>query len=194
MRRNWVFWTTRCIARIVLAPFFRPDIRGTEHLPPRGAFILAPKHQRWVDIPLISLAVPRPLYYVARDDLFDAPLSNWLVRSLGGIPLNRRRPLETRESLRELERYLRKGEGIVVFPEGTYYVNEMGPGRVGMIRFILSRFFIPFVPVGIYYAKKRVRTPVRITFGEPRYPDPAISPVSFLSTLMEEIERLSGIR
>jgi 1-acyl-sn-glycerol-3-phosphate acyltransferase len=193
-RRNWIFWTTRFTARIVLAPLFRLEIRGTEHLPQRGAFVLLPKHQRWEDIPLISLAAPRPLYYVARDDLFDRPVKNWFMRSLGGIPLNRRRPLETRESLRALEGYLRKGEGVVVFPEGTYYRNEMGPGRVGMVRFVLSRFSLPFIPVGIRYSKRMVRTLVRITFGEARYPDPGISPTLFLSSSMEEIERLSGIR
>ena len=193
MRRNWVFWTTRFAARIALAPFFRLVTRGTEHLPSRGAFVLLPKHQRWVDIPLISLAVPRPLYYVAKDDLFNTPMSNWFMRSVGGIPLNRRRPLMTRESLRALEEYLREGEGVVVFPEGTYYMNGMGPGRVGMVRFVFSRFSLPFIPVGIHYAKRRVRTLVRIHFGEARYPDPAISPSPFLSSIMREIEGLSGL-
>jgi len=194
MRRNWIFRATRFTARIMLAPFFRLDIRGKEHLPPRGAFVLLPKHQRWADIPLVSVAVLKPLYYVARDDLFDGSVKNWFMRSLGGIPLNRRRPLETRESLRALEAYLQKGEGVVVFPEGTYYVNEMGPGRVGMVRFVLSRFSLPFIPVGIRYSKRRVRTLVRIDFGEARYPDPGISPILFLSSIMEEIEKLSEIR
>jgi 1-acyl-sn-glycerol-3-phosphate acyltransferase len=136
MRRDWVFWATRSTARIVLAPFFRLETGGTENLPPRGAFMLLPKHQRWVDIPLISLATPRPLYYVARDDLFHTPMSNWFMRSLGGIPLNRQRPLETRESLRVLQGFLGQGEGVVVFPEGTYYTNKMGPGNVGIVRFL----------------------------------------------------------
>jgi 1-acyl-sn-glycerol-3-phosphate acyltransferase len=194
MRRNGVFWTTRFTAGLVLAPFFRLETRGTENLPDRGAFVLLPKHRRWVDIPLISLAAPRPLYYVAREDLFHTPVGNWFMRSLGGIPLNRRRPLETRESLRVLEGCLRKGEGIVVFPEGTYYVNEMGPGHAGMVRFVLSRFSLPFIPVGIQYSKRRTRTLVRIHFGKARYPDPATSIRPFLSILMKDIEGLSGFR
>jgi 1-acyl-sn-glycerol-3-phosphate acyltransferase len=194
MKRNWVFWTTRFTARILLAPFFLLKTRGTENLPTRGAFMLLPKHQQWVDIPLISLAAPRPLYYVARDDLFDTPIINWFMRSLGGIPLNRQRPLETRESLRTLEGYLRKGEGVVVFPEGTYYMNEMGPGHAGIVRFVSSRFSLPFIPVGIHYSKTRGRTLVRINFGTAHYPDPATSINPFLSTLMKEIERLSGFR
>jgi len=99
----------------------------------------------------------------------------------------------TRESLRALEEYLREGEGAVVFPEGTYYMNEMGPCRVGMVRFVFSRFSLPFIPVGIHYAKRSVRTLVRIHFCEARYPDPAISPSPFLSSIMREIEGLSGL-
>jgi 1-acyl-sn-glycerol-3-phosphate acyltransferase len=193
MRRDWVFWAIRSIARILLAPFFHLKTQGTENLPPRGAFMLLPKHQRWVDIPLISLATPRPLYYVAKDDLFHTPINNWFMRSLGGIPLNRQRPLETRESLRALQGFLRQGEGVVVFPEGTYYANEMGPGNVGIVRFVSSRFSLPFIPVGIHYSKTRGRTLVRINFGTAHYPDPATSINPFLSTLMKEIERLSRL-
>lgn len=193
MRRNWVFRVTRLTARIVLALFFRLKIQGRKHLPPEGAFVLLPKHQRWVDIPLLSLASPRPLYYIARDDLFHKPTRNWLMRSLGGIPLNRRRPMATRESFRALEGYLREGEGVVVFPEGTYYMNEMGPGRAGIVRFVFSRFSVPFIPVGIQYSKRRVRTLVRVTFGEAWYPDSAVSPSPFLSRIMRDIEGLSGL-
>jgi 1-acyl-sn-glycerol-3-phosphate acyltransferase len=194
MRRNWIYRTMRFTARIALAPLFRLETGGAENLPLRGAFVLLPKHQRWVDIPLVAVAAPRPLSYVARDDLFDTPVTNWFMRSLGGIPLNRQRPLETRESLRVLERCLKRGEGVVVFPEGTYYMNEMGPGRVGMVRYIFSHFSLPFIPVGIRYSKGRVRTEVRMTFGEAQYPETGISPNQFLSRLMKEIERLSGFR
>ena len=106
--------------------------------------------------------------------------------------MNRRRPLETRDSLRTVEGYLRNGEGVVVFPEGTYYRNEMGPGHVGMVRFVFSRFSLPFIPVGIQYSKRSARTLVRINFGKARYPDPSISPNPFLSALMKDIEGLSG--
>jgi 1-acyl-sn-glycerol-3-phosphate acyltransferase len=193
MRRNWLFWTTRFTAKIVLAPLFCLEMRGRENLPTRDAFVLVPKHQRWMDIPLVGMAMPRPLYYLARDDLFDTAVKNWFVRSLGGIPLSRRRPLETRESLRALEGFLKNGEGVVVFPEGTYYMNEMGPGHVGLVRFVLSRFSLPFIPVGIHYSKGRGRTLARITFGKAIHPGSGISPVSFLSSLMKEIERLSGM-
>lgn len=192
-RKNWVFWATKAACRILLPPFFYLETDGMENLPQESAFILLPKHQRWEDIPLLSLATPRPLYYVAKYDLFKNPLGNWFFRSLGGIPLNRQRPLESRRSLEAIIEFLKKGEGVVVFPEGTYYRNKMGPGHVGIVRLIISRLSLPFIPVGMNYSGKGARTLVRINFGKALYADSAASPGSFLDNVMKEIGELSGL-
>jgi len=178
---------------MLLLPFFRLEIQRIENLPQKSTFILLPKHQRWEDIPLLSLATPRPLYYIAKYDLFKNPLSNWLLRSLGGIPLNRQRPMESRRSLQVMVEFLKKGEGVVVFPEGTYYENKIGPGRVGIVRLILSHLSLPFIPVGIYYSGKGVRTLVRINFGKALYANSGASATSFLDKVMKEIAVLSGL-
>ena len=176
-----------------MSPFFRLETDGIENLPQKSAFILLPKHQRWEDIPLLSLATPRPLYYVAKYDLFKNPLSNWFLRSLGGIPLNRQRPLESRRSLQAIIGFLKKGEGVVVFPEGTYYRNKMGPAHIGIVRLILSRFSLPFIPVGMNYSGKGARTLARINFGKEFYTDPSAPASLFLDNMMKEIEGLSGL-
>ena len=192
-RKDWVFWIIKIASRMLLSPFFRLETDGIENLPQKSAFILLPKHQRWEDIPLLSLATPRPLYYVAKYDLFKNPFSNWFLRSLGGIPLNRQRPLESRQSMQAMIEFLKKGEGVVVFPEGTYYRNEMGPAHIGIVRLIFSRFSLPFIPVGINYSGKRARTLVRINFGKAFYADPAAPVSSFLDNMMKEIAGLSGL-
>jgi len=194
IRKNWVVKATKTTSMVLLSPFFRLETEGAENLPQKSAFILLPKHQRWVDIPLLSLATPRSLYYVAKYDLFKNPLSNWLIRSLGGIPLNRQRPLESRQSLKAMIKFLIKGEGVVVFPEGTYYRNKIGPAHAGIVRLILSRFSIPFIPVGMNYSRKGVRALVRINFGKAIYPDPSASAGPLLDTIMKEIAGLSGLR
>jgi 1-acyl-sn-glycerol-3-phosphate acyltransferase len=183
---------TRPTARIFLSQLFRIEARGQENLPNQSGFILLPKHRRWEDIPLLSLATPRPLYYVAKYELFLNPISRWFVSSLGGIPLNRSRPLESRQSLKTMLDLLEKGEGIVIFPEGTYYRSRMGPGHVGLIRMIQSRSSAPFIPVGINYSAKRARTLVEINFGRPSYEGSANRVGSFLDQMMKEIARLSG--
>ena len=184
---------TKIIGRLFMSLSFCLQRNGVENLPKKSPFILLPKHQRWVDIPLLSLASPRPLYYIAKYELFRNPLSNWFIRSLGGIPLNRQRPIESRGSLKAMIEFLKGGEGVVIFPEGTYFKNVMGPGHTGIIRHILSRFILPFIPVGINYSGKGLRTLVRINFGKPIYADPEISANLFLDDIMKEIAQLSGL-
>ena len=183
---------TRPTAKIFLSQVFMIKTRGQENLPNRSGFILLPKHRRWEDIPLLSLATPRPLYYVAKYELFLNPISRWFVSSLGGIPLNRSRPLQSRQSLKNMVDLLEKGEGIVIFPEGTYYRSRMGHGHAGLIRMILSRCTVPFIPVGISYAAKRARTLVEINFGSAIYEGVSNRVQPLLDQVMKEIARLSG--
>lgn len=188
-----VYFIIKAAARIFLAPFFEIRVIGQENLPERGAFILLPKHQRWEDIPLLGLASPVPLYYVAKNELFLNRLSNWLMRSLGGIPLDRRRPMGSRSSIKTVVGLLKEGAGVVVFPEGTYYRNCVGSGHVGLIRLIHSRIEVPFVPVGIRYSGKGVRKRVEIKFGKTVSWESSTEPEEFLASAMKEIRVLSGL-
>ena len=192
-RKDWFFRATKAFGNLFLLRLFRLETKGLENLPHDSAFVLLPKHQRWEDIPLLSLATPRPLYYVAKHELFATFISNWFLRSLGGIPLNRKRPLESRRSLQAIIEYLKEGEGMVVFPEGTYYRNRMGPGHPGIVRLILSRLSLPFIPVGMSYANQKGRVLVRICFGEPSYGDSSVRANEFFAHIMARIATLSGL-
>jgi len=183
----------KAFTRITLFPFYQIDIKGRERLPREDAFILLPKHQCWQDIPIIALATPRPLYYIAKYELFENRFTGWFLESLGGIPLNREQPLKSRDSIRAMIEFLKNGEGIVIFPEGTYYENRMGPGKTGMLRLIISRMTFPLIPVGVKYEKTRRRTAVQVSFGNPIYPDKTVPPSVILHRVMEEIGVLSGL-
>jgi len=192
-RRDPVFRIAKTAAHLVLPFFFRVETYGLENLPRRSAFVLLPKHQRWEDIPLLGIVTPRPLYYIAKSELFDSPVTNWLLRSMGGIPLNRQRPLVSRRYLLTTIGLLKKGEGVVVFPEGTYHRDEMGKGHIGIVRLIATRLSLPFIPVGIHYSSGKGRTLVSIKFGKPCYKEPDLAPIGFFDYMMQEIATLSGL-
>ncbi len=183
----------KLFVRVLLIPFYHIEVVGAAHLPGDRAFVLLSKHQRWEDIPLLGLATPRPLYYIAKYELFKNVLGNWFFKSLGGIPINRQRPLESRRFLQATIKLLKKGEGFVIFPEGTYYRNKMGPGQIGMVRFVLSRLTLPFIPVGINYAAGRWRTRVRIHFGQAFHAEPALPASIFVNRMMKQIAALSEL-
>ena len=141
----------------------------------------------------MAIATPNPLYYVAKHELFENGIISKLLKSQGGIPLNRQQPLKSRESIRAIIRFLNIGEGVVVFPEGTYYPNRMGPGKGGILKLIISRLTLPLIPVGIHYRKEGLRTRVIISFGKPIYHKKQTSSDETLRRLMTEIATLSGL-
>jgi len=192
-RNSILLSLTRITTRFLFFPFFKIIVTGEENLPQNDPFILLPKHQRWEDIPVLGMAITGPLYYIAKYELFLNPFSRWYLSSLGGIPLNRRKPMESRESLKTMLGYLRAGEGIVIFPEGTYYNNSMGAGHTGLIRMIQSRLTLPYVPVGIKYEEKGIRKFVSVKIGKPimKYGKDLLD--NFSELIMKEIARLSGL-
>jgi 1-acyl-sn-glycerol-3-phosphate acyltransferase len=89
---------------------------------------------------------------------------------------------------------LLKGKaGVVVFPEGTYYKDAMGPGYVGLIRLIRTRVDVPFIPTGIRYSGEGMRQLVEIKFGNALHWESSTEPEAFLAAAMKEIRVLSGL-
>ncbi len=141
----------------------------------------------------MAIATPRPLYYVAKHELFENTLISRLLKSQGGIPLNRQNPLKSRGAIRAMIHLLNEGEGVVVFPEGTYYPNRMGPGKGGILKLIISRLALPLIPVGVRYRKEGMRTRVRISFGKPVYHPKQTASDETLDQLMKSIAKLSDL-
>lgn len=183
----------RPVAQLALGANFKLQVAGGAHVPPTGPVLLLPKHQRWEDIPLLALASPRPLYYLAKYELFRFDFIKRILMCMGGIPINRTKPMESRAQLRRLSQLMAEGEGIVVFPEGTYYPHGIGPGHAGMIRFIINRFQMPVVPVGIQYRKSAARIKARVNFGEAEYAYPTPVKRPWVQSVMHRIAMLSGL-
>jgi 1-acyl-sn-glycerol-3-phosphate acyltransferase len=192
-RDERLYRLVRLAARIALAPGFRLAVSGVGNIPTDSAYVLLPKHQRWQDIPLLGMSVTRPLYFVAKQELFAAAAGDWFFKRLGGIPINRQRPIESRRYLSRVVRVLERGQGLVVFPEGTYYPGTVGPPKTGVVRFVLNRLALPFIPVGIHYCPEGLRTRAVVRFGEPLLADPSEPGPAFVARIMRHIARLSDM-
>ena len=185
--------SVRFAARVLFYPFFIINTSGTQNIPAGGPFVLLPKHQRWEDIPIIAIATGLPLYYVAKQELFNNVLSRIMISMLGGLPVNRKQPARSRNTYGRIMEKLTENEGIVIFPEGTYYKSRMGPGRIGLVRMIHSNMDTLFIPAGINYHRAGTRTNVQVSFGEPKRGMDYENSYELLSSIMEEISKLSGL-
>ena len=158
--------------------FWRVRIRGLEHIPPEGPFILSPVHRSNVDTPLVALMGRRTLRFMGKDTMWKFRVSDWFFTSMGGFPVHRGTP--DRDALRSCERLLADGQPLVIFPEGTLrrgpVVEEIFEGPA----YLAAKLQVPIVPVGIGGSEgampkgSRGIRPVKISIviGEP-IPPPA---------------------
>ena len=100
--------------------------------------------------------------------------------------------MESRDGIISVFKYIKGGEGMVIFPEGTYYLMCMGPGKTGLLRMIQSHLQFPFIPVGIEYKHKGMRTMALIRIGRPIHREPKDIIKNFSNLVMDEIAKLSG--
>jgi 1-acyl-sn-glycerol-3-phosphate acyltransferase len=186
------------LVRQTIGRVFRSQVRGLEYLPPRGPAIICPKHQRWEDIPTIGAALPLPLHYIAKAELFHYPLIRELLGAWGGVPVDRDRPRATLSSFKKLLPLLQQQACIVLFPEGTYVRGRVGPGKHRLIQLLLKLQGqnglgpLPFFPVGLTYHPRGWGYDVAVNIGPPlSSPDPRQAP-ALTDALMGRIARLCG--
>jgi 1-acyl-sn-glycerol-3-phosphate acyltransferase len=188
----------RWFCRQTLGRYYSLEVRGLEHLPAPGPAIICPKHQRWEDIPLIGMALPPPLHYIAKVELFQTPVVRELLGAWGGVPLDRSRPRATLSSFKRLAPLLQDRAYVVLFPEGTYVRGAVGPGHHRLIQLLLKLQnrnglgLLPFVPVGVAYLPGKWGYRVQVKLGPALYAALPKQAPDLTCGLMEQIARLSG--
>jgi len=127
--------------------FWRVQVRGLEHIPAAGPFILSPVHRSNVDTPLVALMGRRLLRFMGKDSMWKYPVSDWFFTSMGGFPVHRGVP--DRDALRSCERLLSDGQALVIFPEGTRRSGPMVEELFEGPAYLSAKLQVPIVPVGI---------------------------------------------
>ena len=84
-----VYWITRALVQPFFRVYFRLERIGMQHLPRTGALILAPNHRSFLDPFIVGTLVRRPVYFVAKKELFRRRWQAWLLNSLGAFPVDR---------------------------------------------------------------------------------------------------------
>lgn len=163
----FLYHTIRWFAIIVFSLFARVRLRGRYNALRQGPFIIAANHLAWTDVPLVPAYLPRKVVYMAKEEYFSSKL-RWLVRFLGAFPVKRGEG--DRQALRAAEDQLKKGNILIIFPEGTRSrTRTMAKAHAGM-GMIALRSGVPIVPVAISGSEKILKSffpKVTITYGEP---------------------------
>ena len=145
----------RVVVRPEAFPYARFDIAGTERIPSSGPVLIAANHRSYFDVAALALVAAkagRPVRFLAKRELFDAPVIGQVARALGGIPVDR--GSGSNKPLREATRALDAGEIVVILPQGTIprgraFFDADLRGRTGVAR-LAKATGAPVVPVGIW--------------------------------------------
>jgi glycerol-3-phosphate dehydrogenase (NAD(P)+) len=143
----FVYWTLRTI----LVPFFLVYLRmqrvGREHLPRSGPLLLASNHRSFLDPFVIGTLVRRPVYYMAKRELFEKRGQAWILNALGAFPVDR--GAGDGDAMETARAILARGDCVVIFPEGT----RTRPGPLGQPRRGIGRLALetgaPVAPVAV---------------------------------------------
>ena len=127
--------------------FWRVTFNGTEHIPATGGFIVAPIHRSNIDtFPMIAMT-RRRMSFLGKDSLWKTKLTAWFFTTMGGYPV--KRGTADREALKRCIEVVTRGEGLILFPEGT---RQFGPKVHPLFEgaaYVASKVNVPIIPIGI---------------------------------------------
>jgi 1-acyl-sn-glycerol-3-phosphate acyltransferase len=167
------------------------EVKGLENVP-EGNFILASNHQSYLDIFIDGgLCVPRRFHFIGRVDSWKG-IAGFFIKlyylMAGVIPLNRVDEESKKTTIQKAIEVLRKGEILIIYPEGTRSKDgKLQEGKLGIAK-ILLKTGAPILPVGIKgtfklmppHGKLKIKKLVKVNIGKPLF-------------FKEELEKAGGL-
>ncbi len=116
---------------LVLWGFGLFRVRGKYRIPKQGGLLILSNHQSDIDPVAVQVACPRPIYFMAKSELFEMGLLGKILRWFKAFPVKRGEP--DRSALKTAIEYLREGNVVCVFPEGELSeTGELIPFKPGV--------------------------------------------------------------
>jgi len=154
----------RSVVAGIFKPWYRIEVIGLEHFPKDGGVLLCTNHIHNFDPLVVGSTAPRPVHFMAKEELFNVPVLGNIVRKCNAFPVKRGKG--DRESLRAGLKVLKDGNVFGLFPEGTRSkTGEIGKGLSGAGFFAL-RTEADVVPCAIIGPYKSLKT-LKVVYGKP---------------------------
>ncbi|HOI04083.1 MAG TPA: lysophospholipid acyltransferase family protein, partial [Dermatophilaceae bacterium] len=143
---------------VVLGPIlkllFRPWVEGAEHIPERGAAILASNHLSFSDSIFLPIVMSRRITFPAKMEYFTGSgvkgrLTAWFFKGVGQIPIDRSGGRASEAAISSGLKVLRRDELFGIYPEGTRSPDgRLYKGKTGIARMALEAG-CPVIPVAM---------------------------------------------
>ena len=144
---------------------YRVKVIGKENIPKKGPIILCGNHKSFLDAPLMVCTTKRFTHFLAKEEL----AKHKFLAALGAlyeVIYVKQGAAKDMGSVKTTMKYLKNGEGVALFPEGTR--NGIAKGekvRNGVSYFVLNSD-ATVIPFGIKGGEKPFKK-AYITYGKP---------------------------
>ena len=163
------------------------DVKGLENVPREGPVILTANHVTNFDVFPMQFALPRPIFFMGKAELFKNPLMDVVLRNLSGFPVHRGE--RDGWAMRHAAKVLKRGQTLGMFPEGKRSKGKgLAVAKTGAARLAIEAH-CPIVPMAVvgsdqFFKRFPHRTRVQLTLLPLLMPRFGESPLSLTDRLM----------
>jgi 1-acyl-sn-glycerol-3-phosphate acyltransferase len=156
----------------------RVRVVGKEYMDTPGAKIYASNHTSYFDVLALMLGLGVPYRFVAKMEVTRMPFIGTFLKQMGHLKFDRTDAESRLRQAQEMEEFLRHGESVFVFPEGTFTAEDgVRPFQLGAFKASVATG-APILPVSLAGTRKFLRegtylprpSSVIITLSPPIYP------------------------
>lgn len=140
------FWWADAI--FALNPYWDLYVAGLENIDHKKTYVIIANHQSLADI-IIMYKTRMQFKWVAKESLFSVPFVGWSLSLAKHIKLERGKFSSIKKVYREAAGWLRSGESVLFFPEGTRSATaEMKDFQNGAFKLAIKEK-VPILPISI---------------------------------------------
>lgn len=192
-----IYYFTYFFTKLLSLIFFPRTVVGWENIPQEGGYLLACNHVSNLDPVIMGISTKRRLHFMAKIELFKHPVLGWWLRKLWAFPVKRGEA--DFGALKEALKWLKKGDPVLVFPEGTRRMDQKPIAPQAGTGFLAIKSNVAVLPVYIEGSERIMppkskffkRGPVLVAYGKPFFVSDSLSYEAASKKILEEIYKLA---
>ncbi|NLX03222.1 MAG: 1-acyl-sn-glycerol-3-phosphate acyltransferase [Syntrophomonadaceae bacterium] len=163
-----IYYCARGICRLLFV-FLGLKKEGIDKIPRKGAVIVASNHMSNWDPIMVGISLPRPVYFMAKVELFNNKILGKLLTALHAFPV--KRGAADRKAIRQALQVLEEGKVLGIFPEGARKKVLPGAQVQSGVALLALKSGAPVIPVACIGTDKAFPLgwfrPLLVKVGEP---------------------------